>query len=59
MSVELFWTEIQDELNHQTDWEEEALRNIRLILDKIALIPAEKIEHSSDVIAEINGSWKV
>ncbi len=42
MSVELFWTEIQDELNHQTDWEEEALRNIRLILDKIALIPAEK-----------------
>lgn len=55
VSIELYWVEIQDELNHQTDWEEEALRNIRLILDKIASIPAGKIERSSDVIAEING----
>lgn len=55
MSVELFWTEIQDELNNQTDWEEDTLRNIRLVLDKIASIPAGKIERNSDVISEING----
>ena len=55
MSIELFWTEIQDELSNHTDWEEDTLRNIRLMLDKIASIPAGKIERNSDVISEING----
>lgn len=58
MSIELYWVEVQDELNHQTDWEENTLRNIRLVLDKIISIPAEKIERNGDVIAEINSKLK-
>lgn len=55
ISVELYWTEIRDELNNHTDWEENTLRNIRLVLDKMASIPVGKIERNSDVISEING----
>lgn len=55
VSVELYWTEMRDELNNHTDWEEYTLRNIRLVLDKIASIPANKIERNNDVISEING----
>lgn len=55
VSVELYWMEIQDELGHQTDWEYDTLRTLRLLLDKIASIPAGKIERNNDVISEING----
>lgn len=53
LSVESYWLEFKDVLSCQSDWEDDTLRTLRLILDKVAAIPAEKLEQNGDVVEEI------
>jgi len=55
LSFESYWLDFKDVLSGQSDWEDETLRTLRLVLDKVAAIPAEKLEQNSDVVEEIKG----
>lgn len=54
LSLEDFWLEAKDEMCNHSDWEDETLRTLRSVLDKIASIPAEKWERNDDIVEKIN-----
>lgn len=54
LSIENFWLETKDELCNHSDWENETLRTLRVILDKAASIPVEKWERNEDIAEEMN-----
>lgn len=53
-SVESYWLEMKDLLPSQDDWNNDILRQIRNVLDKIGAIPAYKIEQNGEVLDEIH-----
>ncbi|WP_455623351.1 hypothetical protein [Parabacteroides sp.] len=55
LSVESYWLDAKDSLSGSSDWEDDTLRLLRLVLDKVKSIPAEKLERNSDVMSGIQG----
>ncbi|WP_294557925.1 hypothetical protein [uncultured Bacteroides sp.] len=54
LSLDEFWLEVKNELCNHSDWEDETLKMMRSILDKVASIPAEKWECNEDIVEKIN-----
>lgn len=53
-SIENYWLEMKDILSIQDDWNNDMLKLIRNILDRIASLPSNKIEQNEEVLDEIH-----
>lgn len=54
-NLNMYWADIQD-ISKDVDltWKEDSLQKLRMVIDKISIIPSEKLERNPDVISEIN-----
>lgn len=55
VSLNMYWAEIQDILlAFQSDWKENTLQELRMIIDKLSIIPSKKLEDNMDITTRIN-----
>lgn len=55
ISLDSYWFDIESKLsNIDSEWKDDTLRNLKMILERTSMIPAEKLKRNEYVIDEIN-----
>lgn len=55
VSLNMYWVEIQEILQtFQSDWKENTLQELRVVIDKLSMIPSKKMEDNTDITIKIN-----
>ena len=55
ISLDSYFLDVQEMLaQYHSDWKDDTLRTLKLIIDKLSLIPSGKLERNDSVISEIN-----
>ena len=54
VSIDNYWIEIKNELeNINSDWKDKTLQSFKIVLDKISMIPANKLDRHLEVVNEL------
>mgnify|MGYP005870331775 CR=1 FL=1 len=55
VSIDNYWIETKNELeNINSDWKDKTLQSFKIVLDKISMIPANKLDRHLEIVNELN-----
>ena len=53
-SIDNYWIETKNELeNINSDWKDKTLQSFKIVLDKISMIPANKLDRHLEIVNEL------